>query len=301
MPCEKGEEMTEIFVSKICGLCGGSKRAIDNTRELAKKEKQVVLFKEILHNKNVLKELEKQGVQVKEKLEEIKQGDFVVVRAHGEPFATFEHFDKNNIRYADCTCPNVKAINLLVKKKAEEGFKIIIVGKYGYGGKSMHPEVAGTAGWCPDPIFLEKEEEIETLCLTDKKYFLVVQTTFSRDLAEKMIELVTQKMEREGKIFEYKNTICNAQKNINIASKELALTVDAMVVIGGKNSSNTKELFVAMSEVCPSFHIENEDEILQLINQGKFVGYKKIGLTAGASTMGEDIEKIKAILEEKLN
>ncbi len=291
--------MAEILISKVCGLCGGAKRAIDTARAIAKTEKNVVLFKEILHNKNVLLELEKQGVKVKDSLAEMTEKDFVVIRAHGEPCATFEDLEKRNIKYVDCTCPNVKAINLLVRQKEEEGYKIIIIGKYGFGGKPMHPEVAGTAGWCHNPIFLEKEGEIDDLILTDKKYFLVVQTTFSKDLAEKMIEMVAYKMKNEGKEFEFKNTICNAQKNINIASKELAMTVDIMVVIGGKNSSNTKELFVAVSEICPAFHIENEAELHELIEKGVFADLKKIGITAGASTMMEDIEKMKNILEEK--
>lgn len=292
--------MAEILISKICGLCGGSKRAIDTTRTKAKTEKNVVLFKEILHNKNVLQELGKQGVKVKESLEEMSKDDFVIVRAHGEPFATFEHLEKSGIKYVDCTCPNVKAINFLVKQKEEEGYKIIIIGKYGFGGKPMHPEVAGTAGWCHEPLFLEKEEEIDNMQLAEEKYFLVVQTTFSRELAEKMIALVENKMKREGKEFAYKNTICNAQKNINIASKELAQTVDAMVVIGGKNSSNTKELFVAMSEICPSFHIETLEEIASIVESGAFSNCKRIGLTAGASTMMEDIESVKTFLQEKL-
>lgn len=291
--------MAEVLISKVCGLCGGSKRAIDTTRKIAKQEKNVVLFKEILHNKNVLSELEKQGVKVKENLSEMSDDDFVVIRAHGEPYATFENLEKRNIKYVDCTCPNVKAINLLVKQKEEEGFKIVIIGKYGYGGKPMHPEVAGTAGWCHNPIFLEKEHEIDSLTLEEEKYFLVVQTTFSKDLAEKMIALVANKMKEEGKVFEFKNTICSAQKNINVASKELALNVDAMVVIGGKNSSNTKELFVAVNEICPAFHIENEEELHELIGKEVFSNCKKIGITAGASTMLEDIEKMKKILEEE--
>lgn len=292
--------MAEVFISKICGLCGGASRAIEVTRELAQKEKSVVLFKEILHNKNVLEELEKKGVKVKNSLEEMEEGDFVIVRAHGEPLSTFEKLEERGIRYKDCTCPNVKAINLLVKQKDEEGFKIVIIGKYGYGGKPMHPEVAGTAGWCTNPVLLEKEEEIDLLKLNYEKYFLVVQTTFSKEKAKKMIEELKEKMHKAGKVFEFKNTICNAQKNINIASKELAQDMDAMIVIGGKNSSNTKELFLSISEICPAFHIEKEEELISLIENGELNGYEKIGLTAGASTMLEDVEKMKTIIENRL-
>ena len=292
--------MVKVIVSKVCGLCAGSRLAIDKTRECAKTKNNVVLFKEILHNKNVLNELGKSGVKVKETLEEMSANDYVIVRAHGEPKSTFDYLDNNHIKYMDCTCPNVRAINNLVNQKDKEGYKIILIGKYGYGGKPMHPEVRGTAGWCTNPLFIEDECEINNIDMSFEKYFLVVQTTFSKDKADKYIELVKELMKKHNKIFEYKNTICFAQKNINISSCELAKDVDTMIVIGGKNSSNTKELYNSLKEIKPSFHIEDEKDLQVLIDEKLINGNMVIGLTAGASTMQEDIDNIKKIIEAQL-
>ena len=293
--------MAKILISKTCGLCYGSNRAISTTRDVVKRENNVVLFKEILHNRNVLNELAKDGAIIKENLNDISADDFVIIRAHGEPKKTYDYFNENGIRYIDCTCPNVKAINLLVQRKDSEGYKIIIIGKYGFSGKSMHPEVAGTSGWCSNPILLEEESEIENLDLSYDKYYLVVQTTFSREKAEKMIELIKILMEENGKDFEYKNTICDAQKNINIDSKKLVKLVDKMIVIGGKSSSNTKELFKVMSGIKPSFHVESVNEVEFLITEGILKKEDTIGLTAGASTMLEDIQKVKKLIESRLS
>ena len=292
--------MAKVLVSKVCGLCAGSRLAIDKTREAVKNQKNVVLFKEILHNKNVLKELENQGASTKNLLEEMTEKDYVIIRAHGEPKSTYDNLNSRNIKYLDCTCGNVKAINFLVNKKEAEGYKIILIGKYGFNGKEMHPEVKGTSGWCTNPIMIEDESEVDNIDMSYPKYFLVIQTTFSKTKAEKILEKIKNVMNENKKIFEYKNTICDAQKNINIASKQLAEKVDVMIVIGGKNSSNTKELYNAMKDIKPSYHIENQTDLLELINLGLISHNQTIGLTAGASTMLEDIENIKKFLETKV-
>ena len=283
-----------VYISEICGLCYGSNNAISKTRESLKENKNIVIYKEILHNKNVIKELENNGATIKDNLEEISPNDYVIVRAHGEPFSTFEYFENNNIKYLDCTCPNVKAINHLVKAKEKDGFKIIIIGKHN------HPEVIGTAGWCNSPFVIEEEKELTNIDFKNDKYYLVVQTTFSKDKAFELIEKITTLMNKSNKIFEYKNTICNAQKNINKASEELASKVDVMIVIGGKNSSNSKELFNNVNNIVKSYFIESPFDIVTLINENKILKNQKIGITAGASTMKEDILKTKELIENNL-
>ena len=292
--------MTDIEIAKVCGLCYGSNRAITETFKTIKEQNNVVLFKEILHNKTVKKHLEENGATTKDNLCDMTKDDFVIIRAHGEPKSTYDFLKSNGIKYLDCTCPNVMAINLLVEKKQTEGFKIILIGKYGFGGKPMHPEVMGTAGWCDSPIFVEDESEIENIDLSFDKYFLAVQTTFSKDKATLFIEKIKNKIEKANKVFEFKNTICNAQRNINEASVILSKDVDVMFVIGGKNSSNTKELFLNVSNYTKAYKIEDPDEVFEMdINELKSA--KKIGITAGASTMQEDILKLKDNLNKILN
>lgn len=285
---------TEVQISKICGLCYGSNNAINKTRETLEKEKNVVIYKEILHNQNVIKELVNNGVILKNDINEINPNDFVIIRTHGEPYCTFSYFKRKNIRYLDCTCPNVKTINYLVKEKDESGYKIIII------GKRNHPEVIGTSGWCTSPILIENKDDLKTLNLSLEKYYLVVQTTFSKDKAELLIKKIKHIMDKSNKIFEYRNTICNAQKNINLASIDLAKNVDIVIVLGGKNSSNSKELFANVSAIKEAYFIENPYESLELIENKKIIKGKRIGITAGASTLKEDILKTKELIENKL-
>jgi 4-hydroxy-3-methylbut-2-enyl diphosphate reductase len=290
----------EIYISDICGLCYGASNAISHARNSLKEKSNVVLYKEILHNQNVINELKTNGATIKNALSEISPSDYVIVRAHGEPHSTFKYFEENKISYLDCTCPNVKAINFLVKDKDSLGYKIIIIGKHGFDGKPMHPEVLATSGWCSNPILIEDESEIQNINLTHDKYYLVIQTTFSKDKAISFVDKIKNIMKLNNKVFEYRNTICNAQKNINKAAEELANNVDAMIVIGGKNSSNSKELFNNVSSIKKSYFIENPSNVFELVNEFRKNNFKKIGITAGASTMKEDILEVKRILESKL-
>lgn len=280
-----------ILIADVCGLCYGSKRAIDNVLKVIKEKDNVVLYKEILHNKNVVKMLEDNQVIIKNNINEINNNDYVIIRAHGEPYSTFKYFDRNKIEYLDCTCPNVKAIQLLANKKSRDGYKIIIIGKVN------HPETIGINGWCDCAFIVENEEQINNIDLSFLKYFLVVQTTFSKDKAINLIKKIDYLMKLNNKIFEYKNTTCNAQKNINDSAIYLANKVDVMIVMGGKNSSNSKELFNNISKIKETYFIENLEEVSLLIKNNKIRKEQKIGITAGASTLKEDILQ----LEEYIN
>lgn len=289
--------MKKVLIAERCCLCYGAENAIKKVDGALGFGKNVVMLHEILHNKNVMNSLIDRGAKVVEDLTEIKSTDCVVVCAHGEGKSTYDFLNKQNIEFIDGTCPNVKAIEKLVEMKNNEGYKIIIIGKHGFDGKPIHAEVKGTMGWCDDPIVIEDESEIANIDLSFEKYYLVVQTTFARDKAEKFINIIQEIMKSKHKMFEYKNTICDAQKQINLASVELAKDVDVMVVVGGKNSNNSKELFNNVSKFVPALFIENETELQKYIIDGFFKEYNTIGITAGASTMKQDIEKMKLILE----
>ncbi len=292
---------TKVKISEICCLCYGAKRALTSTIQAKKEGKNVVLFKEILHNKRVVQDLNKLNIIQKEELEELKQGDYVILRAHGEGKGTYRYLESKHIDYLDCTCPNVLHINKLVEQKDKEGYKIILIGKYGYKTGKMHPEVLGTSQWCNDPIMIEEEEEIDNLNLSFDKYFLVVQTTFSREKAIKMIEKISNKIIQAGKIFEYKDTTCSAQRTINEKSVILAKEVDKMIVVGGKNSSNTKELFNNVSKYKTSFFAESMSDVVKLIENKSIKKGDFIGLTGGASTTLKELEEIKDYILKSLN
>lgn len=295
----------KVVIADECCLCFGANRALSLAQEKIAEGKKVALFKQILHNKRTTGQLLNAGAVQKDSLDEITSGDCVVIRAHGERKDTFDYLKGKNIEYVDGTCPNVKAINLLVYGKNAEGYKIIIVGKYGKNGGKMHPEVAGTAGWCDDPIFVEDEEDVATIPLQYPKYYLVVQTTFSCEKANELIQKARIFLEKNGKQFEFRNTTCGAQKRINESAERLAKDVDCVIVVGGKNSSNTKELFNNISGKTKGFLVEGLEDVKDLVQQGELEHFEKIGLTGGASTVREELEEIKNYLEtyknEKIN
>ncbi len=286
-----------VFIAQKCCLCYGSNRAFSMVKDSAEVSDRVVLYKELLHNKRVVNELSQLGVRENQSLTEFKSDDIAVIRAHGEPKSTFEYFEKNDIKFLDCTCPNVRAISNLVQFKNNDGYKIIIVGKYGKESGKMHPEVQGIAGYCLEPLFVEDEEDAKKIDDKFDKYYLVVQTTFSYTLANEIINILKDKFKKAIKKFESKNTTCNAQKEINASSVDLAKNVDIMFVVGGKNSSNTKELFNNVSKYAKAYFVENLKEVKECLKDINLTKKMKIGLTGGASTMMDELIEIKNYLE----
>lgn len=286
----------KVEISKTCCLCYGAKRALDGAIKMAKEGKKIVLFKELLHNKRAVSVLKKLGAEQKDSLSDLKSNELVVIRAHGEPKETFDYLKAHNIEFLDCTCPNVKAINLLVERKDAEGYKIIIIGKYGHKTNKMHPEVYATSHYCKNPILIEDEEEIDNIDLSFSKYLLVVQTTFSSAKSKVFIEKIKAKILDAGKIFEYRDTTCNAQHQINDDSRELASKVDKMIVVGGKNSSNSVELFNNLLKIKKSYFVEGLDDVKKLAEENTFSSDDYIGLTGGASTVMDELLEIKDYL-----
>lgn len=286
----------KVDISEKCCLCYGSSRALNIAIDTSK-TKNAVVYKELLHNKHIMETLEKHGIKQKDDLHEFTPADYVIIRAHGEPKSTFEYLEQNNIPYADCTCPNVKAINKLVELKDNDGFKIIIVGNYGFKSKKMHPEVYATSHWCNDPILIEDISEVTNIDFSFDKYFLVVQTTFSSTKAEEIIAKLKSLMEAKHKEFKYLNTTCRAQIDINEASAELARNVDKMIVVGGSNSSNTRLLYNNVSAITTAYLVEGLNEVKKLVENGDIKDTDHIGLTGGASTMIKELYEIKSFLE----
>lgn len=291
---------TTVEISKVCCLCFGAKKALESAIRAKDDHNNVVLFKQLLHNKATIKYLENMGIETKNSLNNINSTDYVIIRAHGEPKSTYTYLKKHTINYLDCTCPNVLNINKLVELKQNEGYKIIQVGKHGLFDGKIHPEVYATSGWCISPIIIEDESEIESIDLSFNKYFLVVQTTFSKQKALKIIEKITEKLKNANKIFEFKNTMCNAQELIHRYSIELAKRVDKMIVVGGKNSSNTSELYNDISSYVISYFVEDIEDVHKLIHSNKLKKGDHIGLTGGASTQIEQLNEIKSYIISRL-
>lgn len=301
--CYHNLTMENVRISEICGLCAGCKNAIDTASNLSKKQ-NVTLYKEIVHNKNVNLKLKNLGILTTNNLKEVSPETHLILRAHGEPPETYEYLKANKIPFTDCTCKNVTKIHDLVKDYSKKGYKIIILGKYGKSNNTPHPEVLGTIGWCQTtPILIEDSGDISQLhSYQDEKFYLVCQTTFNEAKADELINLITVICKTNNNQLIINKSICYAQKSINIASVKLAKTCDIMIVVGGKNSSNSLELFNNVKSYTNSIFIEDISTWLDELTKQNFTFNKstKFGITAGASTQKEELILLKDLIETTL-
>lgn len=293
--------MENIKISKVCGLCGGCLRAINTTKEELSKGNSVTIFKEIVHNTNVNKSLIELGASIKEDITSLDNSSIVIIRAHGEPRQTYTYLKDNGIEYRDCTCPNVAAIHNMVVKYSNLGYKIILLGKY---KQKVHPEVAGTIGWCnTECVLVETEQDLTKLdSIHNDKFYLVCQTTFNMQKADILIDKISDILKQNNCELIINKSICSAQKLINLHSVELAKESDIMIVVGGKHSSNSIELYNNVSKICPSIFVEDiSNYLLELAaNNIAITPTTKVGLTAGASTMKEELFLLKEQIEKDL-
>ena len=278
--------MENIKISQICGLCEGCKNVIETTKAQLNKGRKVTLFKEVVHNKNANKFLNSLGAQIKTELTDLNSDELVIIRAHGEPPKTFEYLNENRIKFKDCTCPNVKKIHNSTQNYMLQGYEIIIVGKHN------HPEVMGTQGWCLGGAIVFKNAKLHLVC----------QTTFNSNKFDELEQKISEIAKQNDCELIVNKTICNAQKLINLYSVELAKQSDVMIVVGGKNSSNSIELFKNVSYYCPSIFIEDVNNYkLELENNNiKINKNTRIGITAGASTLKEELLELKTLIENDL-
>lgn len=278
-----------IYYPKIYGTCAGANKAIETAYKLKKENtnKNIYIYKEILHNPYIIKELEKDNIKCIDDLKTLTKDDILIIRAHGEPKETYDYLEENNIEYYDATCTNVLKVHNIAIEKQKNGYKVIIV------GKKTHPEVIGTNGWINNEgIIIETKDDYKNLNKNDK-YFIVCQTTVSH---KKLQELLNY-MNENNISYEVENTICNAQKLIQTSSIALAEQMDIMFVIGGKESSNTKELYNLCNEVTKTYYFSDIKDFFNFIKKEKYTLNTKIGFTGGASTPKEQIKEYANLLE----
>ena len=278
-----------IYYPKIYGTCAGANKAIEVAYKLKKENtnKNIYIYKEILHNPYIIKELEKDDIKCIDDLSLLTKNDILIIRAHGEPKETYDYLEKNNIEYYDATCTNVLKVHNIAIDKQNNGYKIIIV------GKKTHPEVIGTNGWINNEgIIIEKKDDYKELNKNDK-YFIVCQTTVSHKILQELLNY----MNENNISYKIENTICNAQKLIQTSSITLAEQMDIMFVIGGKESSNTKELFNLCNEVTKTYYFSDIKEFFNFIKKEKYTLNTKIGFTGGASTPKDQIKEYANLLE----
>ena len=274
----------EVILAKSAGFCFGVKRAVETVYEQTGTENRIYTYGPIIHNEEVVKDLESKGVTVLEGEKDLRKLDkgTVVIRSHGVPREICEMIEKKGLTCVDATCPFVKRIHRIVEKESGEGRRIIIIGNPG------HPEVEGIMGWSHTPAaVIESAEEAEKFtCLPGEKLCLVSQTTFNYNKFKELVEI----FQKKGYNITIVNTICNATEERQTEAREIADKVDAMIVIGGKHSSNTRKLYEICRERCKSTYlIQTLDDLhLELPETAVLVG-----ITAGASTPNNIIEEVQ--------
>lgn len=278
-----------IYYPKIYGVCSGANKAIDYALKLRSenKNKNIYIYKEILHNPYVINDLKQKHIYCIDDINIVKKDDILILRAHGETLDTYEYLKTHNINYYDATCINVKKVQELVFEKYNQNYNIIIV------GKKQHPEVIATNSRTNNTgIIIENESDYKQID-KNKKYYVVCQTTTSIDNLNNLLNYLN----KNNIEYEYKNTICNNQKLIQNESLKLAESMDMMIVLGGKNSSNTKELYNVCNKVCKTYYFEDIKEFYNFIKKQKITSKMKIGFTGGASTPKKQVEECARLLE----
>ena len=284
----------EITVGKTAGFCYGVKRAVEGAeKQLKENQEQVYCLGEIVHNKEVIRSLQQKGMQFVDEVEEAKGK--TIIRAHGIPEETRVKAKKLGIELIDYTCPNVLKIHEIAKEYESKGYYIFLL------GSPNHPENIGTISYCGKNYqVIEKEEEIEQAIHNFQdskkdKLLIIEQTTYSLEKFEKIVEQIKLQLDLKTKLV-IKNTICTATKLRQKETEEIAKKVEYMIIIGGKNSSNTKKLYEIAKQYCENTICVENQEQLPIEEVQKF---QKIGIMAGASTPQISIQEIINIIKNK--
>lgn len=274
----------EVTVAKTAGFCFGVKRAVEKVYEqIGKTEKTIYTYGPIIHNEQVVGDLQEKGVEVIDTLEELKtiRDAVVVIRSHGVGKDVYDILKENGVEIVDATCPYVKKIHRIVEKQTAEGRRVLIV------GSEDHPEVQGIKGWGDERTkVIENMDDFRRLELPeDEKLCIVSQTTFNYKKFQDLVE----KISKTRYDITVLNTICNATQERQVEAMRIASQVDVMLVIGGKHSSNTQKLYDICRKECKNtYYIQTLGDF----NPECISSVRSVGITAGASTPNNIIEEV---------
>lgn len=278
----------KIKVADSAGFCFGVQRAVDLVYKEISNGLPIYTYGPIIHNDEVVEDLRKKGVKVIETLEELKDlpKGTIIIRSHGISRKVYDEISSYGHNIKDATCPFVKKIHNIVNKQDER--HIIIVGNPG------HPEVQGIMGWCNNNYTVVEDIEgaMNFNLPLDVKICIVAQTTYNYNRFQDLVEIISKK----GYDIFVLNTICNATQSRQQEAYELAKKSDAMIVIGGKQSSNTRKLYEICKKECENtYYIQKLDDL----DLNSFKSFRNVGITAGASTPHNIIKEVLTVMSEK--
>ena len=285
--------MNKVTVAKSAGFCFGVDRAVKMVYNELESNTKVATLGPIIHNQDVVNDMNAKGARVVESVDELLPEETVVIRSHGVGREVYEKIAEKGCRMLDATCPFVAKIHKIVAEKSKEGYLILIAGDVN------HPEIQGIIGHCEQNFCVFKDNfELKHVFEKNpdflrKKLAFVAQTTYNIIEWEECLKVIP-KGNPDIVIFD---TICSATDTRQSDAAELAKQSDVMLVVGGRHSSNTVKLYEVCSRYCKTYHIENSDELSSL----KLPCAGKIGITAGASTPAYIIEEVQTTMTENVN
>ena len=275
--------MAEIITAKSAGFCFGVQRAVETVYEEVKKGGPIYTYGPIIHNEEVVADLEKKGVHVITSDEELADihGGTIITRSHGISREEDEKLRATGAKCVDATCPFVKRIHRIVEENSAEGYEIVII------GNPVHPEVIGIMGWSSTPVtVIQTAEEARNFSVPEgKEVCVVAQTTFNANKFQDLVDILKEKSYNVICV----NTICNATHERQSEAKAIAARADIMIVIGDRSSSNSAKLYEICRKECSDTHFIQTWNDLHLTLTG---AEKVIGITAGASTPKNIIEEV---------
>ena len=274
----------KLRLAKSAGFCYGVRRAVELAGEAAASGRPCVMLGSIIHNRDVVGSLARQGVTAVDRVEDVPRGCGVIIRSHGESRETYRRLEERGAEILDATCPNVKRIHHIVARAEEQGRQPVII------GAPDHPEVAAIAGWCSRPVVLSGVEDLEKWLeeQPDRRALpltFVSQTTSTRKIWDGCVK----KAKKECTNAEFFDTICGATSKRQEEAHQFAAQCDKMVVIGDGKSSNTKRLAEICRESCPDVQLIERAADLDL---SRLAQAEVVGITAGASTPAWIIKEV---------
>ncbi len=279
-----------VIIADTLGFCFGVRRALEQVEKAVETlhpgEGRVLTYGPLIHNSTVLRELAEEGVVCVDSVEDVRPDDTVVIRAHGVPGEVKRKLDASGAAVIDGTCPRVLKSERLVAEYDRKGYRVVISGDFSHG------EVTAVSSHGKDVLVVDSVEAAASV-QPDRPLLLLSQTTFSLKLFEEISDILKEACAREGVPFVRFNTVCPATGSRQKALEKLCGEVDAVLVIGGKSSANTRRLYDSARECMEAvWHIEEASEIRE-----EMVRFPVLGITAGASTPDGIISEVVAEVE----
>lgn len=291
----------EIILGKLAGFCNGVKNAVEKTEELLENRDNIYCLGELAHNKQLVEDLKKQGLIIVDDLNEVPNNSEVIFRAHGVTKSVYQLAKEKNLTVYDYSCVRVIKLHEDVENMNNNGYYIFLF------GDNNHPEVIGTKSFAnsEEITVLKDLKEVDSAINNLKKsnlnkLYICAQTTFSLKKFDELVSIIEEKLEKNNNDdnieIKINKSICEATEIRQMETENLAREVDFMVIIGGKNSSNTIKLYEISKNNCKrAIHIETKEELENI----DFSGINKVGIMAGASTPKRSIDEVIDYLNKR--